>query len=663
MISATLVLLALLVLPWLLGRLIFELGMAAESPARRWPLAERVFAELAVAWVCLGWIGVALAQLGAFTPRNLLAIAAVLAAVLAARVMQRGWRPFADTAWRLDVSALIVATLVVAGSLWYTPSFEQVIGGRDPTMYVLAGVSMGRDGSLVHVSDNLREIPESGRRVLLGFDQRNARTYYSARFFGWYLIDPDIGKAVPQGLPFYPTAIAVGYWVGGIEGALRTTTVLAIAALVALFFLGRRLAGVAVGTTAAALMLVSPAQVWFSRYATAEAMAQLLVIVGLYGLLAYRRHRDPAYGLMSSVALGLCWQTHIWLTWLVFPLGGLLVVDLLGNRVERRDVVVFWGPLTILGLHALLFYATLGRHYVNDLLMVLRDSPWALLPAAPALLLLFAVLWMARRRGAARHAAPAAGYEGDSAGAPEAAGLWTPSKVRWSFAALFAGLAVYGAWIRPLVASGWRANSVPRLLLATTTAAYVLAIVGGVLLIVDRRRRTPTLSILAIAVGASVPVLAEPNIIPRLMWALRRYQPTIFPAVFLLAAVGIWWMTERLSARSAATSTSVSRGRLALASSVTVTATLVSVLAISGVPYRGFKEPGAAVDMIEAIHGSVEEDAVLIFEARSGWPLLGFASSLELWKGHDVLWLRNKVANPEVLRDYVRRQAQKGRSV
>ncbi len=661
MIFATLLVLALLVLPWLLGRLIFELGVPDESPVRGWPLTERLFAELAMAWVCLLWIGLVLLQTGAFTARNLAGIAVVLSVLLAAQAYRTGRRLYAGVTWKPDFSVVVVAGLLLAGSVWYTPRFEQVIGGRDPTAYVLAGVSMAREGGFVYVDEMIRDMPESAWPDFLGPDYRELHAYYGQQFLGWYLIDPEVGNVVPHGLPLYPSSIAIGYWAAGIQGALGTTTLLAIASVIALFFLGRRLAGSAVGISAAAFLLVSPAQVWYSRYANAEAMPQLLVIVGLYGMLVFRRHQAAAFGLLAGIAFGLSWQAHIWMVWLVLPLGGLLVFDLLRARVERLDIFFFWAPLFVLGLHALFVYATFALPYLWDLWLVIEDSPWSLLPIVPAVALLLLALWVGRRRRAAGERSDTAA-EGQDAKVSEN-GLWTASRVRWAFAVAWIALGMYALYLRPVVGVGWRAGSVTRLILATTQVAYLLAIAGGAVLILERRRRTATLSCLAVLLVASIAVLNEPNILPGLMWSLRRNQPTVFAAVFLLAAVAIWWLPEWLRQRAEENRGLRWQAKLGLVGGVAATAALVLVLGIMGSTYRGFKEPGHAIEMIEAIHESVEENAVLVFEAWSGWRVLGFAPALEFWKGHEVIWLRRKNTDSRVFRSFVLRQARQGKPV
>jgi hypothetical protein len=90
---------------------------------------------------------------------------------------------------------------------------------------------------------------------------------------------------------------------------------------------------------------------------------------------------------------------------------------------------------------------------------------------------------------------------------------------------------------------------------------------------------------------------------------------------------------------------------------------LVVPLAMQGWRFRGFKQPGESVALVEEMAASFEDDAVLIFEARSGWGALDFAAPLAYWKGFDVVRLLDKQTDASALRDFVRRQTQRGRPV
>lgn len=634
-------LVALVALSWMPGHLLLRLSGIGELEPPRWCATERLFGEIALSVVLLLWIAVVLGLLGAFSPLALVGAAGMLTGVLAQLVMRRQ-DLFGRPGFRPDAALLIVVALVVACGMLYRPGFEQVAGGRDPLTYVISGIHLAEQGSWVVQDDVVTEIDVDERRTFLGTVRAGDHGHWGARFLGWYLMDPDTGRVVPQGLPLYPTAIAVGYLIGGVQAAVSTTTLLAVVAVVGLFFLGRRLHGTATGLTAAVWLLASPAQVWFSRYANAETVAQLLVVLGLYGFLMYRKHGLGAYGLLASVAFGLTWLAHIWMVWLVLPLAGIFVVDLLRGRVDGAAVRAFWGPLTVLGGQALLVYFTITTAYLWGVYSVLRWSLPAVVPALVAAGLILAVAWYwGRRRSAATSADPE-----------------RKGRLGWSrpvAAAVLVLAAAFAYAIRPQISNAWAAEAVPRLTLTTGLPLFALAVLGIVALLLDRRRGEAMLSTLVVALGIVVPVLWHPSIQRQLMWSLRRYQ-TFLPLVYLFAAVALWWWAS-------ATQRGGSGKRWLRYATIAVALLLLVPQARQGWAYRGFKQPGNTIALVEDIAASLEPDAVLLFEARSGWGVLDFAAPLAYWKGFEVYRLHAKRPEFEDLRDLVLRQAQRDRPV
>jgi hypothetical protein len=659
---------------WLLLARLGAGGPAAERPR----LAERAFLAVMLSAILMSWLAVTLAELGALSRLSVLAGVALMSAALAVAPGRHGGAESTADGARgrdLDATLAIVLALVAAGAWLYRPPFEQIAGARDPYTYTLAGIATARDGGFVVHDQLVTQIPEGARPDLLGPDYRQQRAQYGSRIQGWYLLDPDSGRVVPQGLPLYPALIAVGYLLGDLGGALRVTAALAIAGVVSLFFLGLRLFGPAAATTAAILLLVSAPQVWFSRFASAEIVAQMLMIAGLYGLFVYRRQGSRAHAVLAALAFGLCWQTHIWMVWLAFPLVGLLVFDLLRGRFGRRDLLWFWGPLAALSVQALLVAVLLLQAYLYDVLRVLMSSLWVLYPLVLALIVGLFACWRLGLRRRPGHDITA----GVDAPSPRKLG-W----VRPATAAAVVALAAYGVWIRPGlidVELNWSVESVLRLVLATTPAVFWLAIAGIVAVLLDRRRGEPDLMVLTFVLATSIPILYDPTIGRDLMWALRRYE-TIYPFVFLYAAAAVWWLPSRLRSRqglgasdggepgggTAASSgggPDVPGAELAWSAAGAVAgALLIAGVAHDGLRYRDVNEPGDAVAMVEEIAASLEEGAVLVFEARSDWGVRDFAPALRFWKGFDVVMLhRKQLADERVLLDFVRRQAQRGRPV
>ncbi len=698
---------------WLPGYLVLRLSgepvVGGEAGKRRWSIGgtEKRFAEVAISLLFLLWIGVTLATIGVMLPATLLgalALPALAAAVLFTKREGRlplPWRGATSSA-AMSPAALsdgqprligwVALALAIAGGLLYQPPFEQIVGGQDPVTYMVSGIQLGRTGAWESTDEIVRTIPEQQRTILLGPDLRERLGHWSSRFLGWYLMDPESARVVPQGLPLYPVAIAVGYMVAGVEGAVRVTPILAVAAVLALFFLGSRWLGVAAGAIGALLLLVSPPQVWFSRFATAESVTQLLFVLGLYGLLMQRRGGGWAFGLMAAVAFGLSWQAHIWTVWLVLPLAAILLFDIRRGLLDRTVLLSFWGPLVVLGLQALTLYFTVTTAYLLGAYKVIRQSSWALIPLIPGVVvLLFALWYWGRRSGASGSGGGSQGPEGSEPGAPHdhsAGAVGWPRKV---IAAGVVIVAVYGYWVRPaitVVANQWRAESFVRLVVAVTLPVFCFAVVGLAMLFLDRRRGEASFCVLAMTLGIMVPVLYEPNIVRWMLWAVRRYH-AFLPLVCLFAAVPIWFAVSGGGAWRAAFGPprgtgvvedgstggdggavvpegrpgTVTGPRWAVVAGVLVVALLALPLGSRGWTFRGFKQPGESIALVEEMAASFEDNAVLVFEARSGWGALDFAAPLAYWKGFDVVLLWHKETDAAVLIDFVRRQAQRGRPV
>ncbi len=668
------------------GFVAFELARSFGLEALSLPSAERFFVRVALSFVITSWVSLVLAQAGLFNGASFL-VAAIL---LVAAAVYLWWRRRARGAAKQSVgrpsgaTVLIVFLIVALGALSFLPAFEQTIGARDPTTYVLWGIHLARQGAIVAYDPLVAGLQPNEVDMFFGPGHLATRAHYGSRFLGFYLIDPSTGRVEAQGLPLYPTLIGHGYLADGVPGALMTTPLLAIFACIAAFYLGLRTWGTAVGTIAALWLVLAPPQVWFARYANAEILGQALVLVGLYALVQFRRNRHPVFGLMAAIALGLTWLTVAWLALLAVPLYGLLAADLARGRLGRVDWLWFWLPLSLLGLHAGLHSLFFAWAYIFDLLRVvgLTHRPGLLVLACLVASSALLGFWMWGRRGARAARAPVDSTGQRPVGArtrstPIAVSASDGAKaVRWLIAASLVLLAVYGYWIRPARYPYWHGLSAWNLALAITAVAYFLAVVGAVLMLASPRQLSRGGIILLILVGAGLPVLINPRIYPQNMWALRRFLPVVIPLFLSVGAYGLWRLSNLLGGSAGqeadgrgqggeARSKGVPRWRptIAAAAGIAVAVALALGLATRATPYRQAEDYLGAQAIVDAIADSVEPDALLIFEARSGWRLLDLAPGLAYTKGFDVLSVYYEEADLASLGSFFLRQAQMGRPV
>ena len=140
----------------------------------------------------------------------LVAAIAAVAAVAARKTLLYDATASADW-WALAPVALVVLSLWV-----FPPPSEYVVGGKDPGVYMNAGVQIAQRRSLVIEDELVSSLPAETRGLF--FPRHYGQPYYSNRFMGFFLINPDLGTVVDQFPHLYPVAVAVGYDMAGLTG-------------------------------------------------------------------------------------------------------------------------------------------------------------------------------------------------------------------------------------------------------------------------------------------------------------------------------------------------------------------------------------------------------------------------------------------------------------
>ena len=187
---------------------------------------------------------------------------------------------------------LAVALLLVARP------FEVVLGVRDAGVYANTGFAIARTGALVQHDALLAElaaetvsadpaVAEPAKQAISNFTIGQPRDRYIAtrlRAAGFFVYEGELaqGRIIPQGLHLLPAWIGLLTAAGGPYLGLFAPGLLGVLGVWSVGMLGRRLAGPWVGLLAMAFIALNGAQVWFSRYSTAETVAQFLIWAGLY---------------------------------------------------------------------------------------------------------------------------------------------------------------------------------------------------------------------------------------------------------------------------------------------------------------------------------------------------------------------------------------------
>jgi hypothetical protein len=275
----------LLIVGWLPGAVIFRLPIAQRDKRAALDADERAFWAVLLSVAVSTSIVVLLAAIERYTFQRLLAADLAIAAlgVLVGRFDLR-----LAGAKRLGPVALVAIVLIVLGLDRFFPPAEYVIGGKDPGTYVSEGIQIAQRATFTYADPVVAAVPPFARDLFLPSHQRN--DYYSLRFMGFFIRNPDTGSVIGQFPHLFPASIAIGYGLDGLTGARRTIGVWAILGVLAVYFCGRRVFGRTAAAAAAVLLSLHVLEVWFGRYPNAELVMQPLLFASL--LASARAHVD-----------------------------------------------------------------------------------------------------------------------------------------------------------------------------------------------------------------------------------------------------------------------------------------------------------------------------------------------------------------------------------
>jgi hypothetical protein len=596
-------------------------------------LVEEGFFVVAAGWALLSWWGVVLAEVASFTPVAFLVPPAVLAVALWVGTPRGGrvvWGP-------PDRDALIALGLTIVVALaFFFPAFDVQLEARDPGTYFHAGEQLARDGALVWRDETVTRIGPTAAAYLFP-SMGPQRAQHNARFMGFYLEDLDPARIIPQALPVYPVWVAVAYWVAGSSGALAIGGILMAFAAGGLSLLGAAFCG-RLGLLAGPLIASGVISGWFARYSAAESAAQLLVVLGGLALIRYRQERGRFHALVAGVAFGLLPLTKAEMLVVLLPLGLLALFDVVTRRLEQRDVL-FWGPIIAFGGHSLGHAVGWLWPYYFDILRQYRLTPVTfLMLAAGAAVGGAAALALARRMS--RDRAPA--IRGFLAGA-------TPGgrAIRWALAGAVLALTAAGYWLRPALwlrggelVDSWNMANHFELGLGISPLLVFLAALGTAVLLVRRSTVGGVQAAAFILVVISALIFWERNIIPRPMWAFRRWLPVVLPASYVLGLVAVDWLARAGT-------------RLRIPAAATALVVLAPVIAHHATAATWIKShtelPGseAAVQQLAQLFGPRD---VVLFEPRTNRGLIRFEAALGIQGSPAVYRLPSVDVDPAVVR-------------
>lgn len=571
----------LLVVGWLPGAVIFRLPGADRGKRAALEADERLFWAVLLSVTLSSSIVLLLAALGRYTFERLIVADLAIAAVgmVASRFQLRlGAKPAGP-------AALVAIVLVAIGLYRFFPPAEYVLGGKDPGVYISEGVQIAQRGTLVYDDPVVASVPPFARDLFFPSHQRD--DYYSVRFMGFWIRNPDTGAVIGQFPHLFPASIAIGYGLDGVTGARRAIGAWAILGVLAVYFCGRRLFGRTAAIAAAVLLSLNVLEVWFARYPNAELVMQALVFAAL--LASARGHVDddpffaPVAGALLSLLLFLRFDAVLAI--------GAVVASLALARVSGAIRLRPSFFVTLVAGSALAGWYLLGpmRAYMwLPIVFVTNLTLWqyAALAAGGALVLGLLVLGSRQPRLSA----------------------WSRTAAPNAAAVLMAAAAIYALYFRepagPLAAHDAYA-------LRTFTGFYLTlpvllaALIGFV--VFARRAFWSAPELFTTVAFFSCFFFYKIRIVPQHFWMARRFLPVVLPGALLFACAAALggtrggWAATRL-------------GRTAIG--LIFVALVAMHYARAARPVLEHVEYAGLIPKLEEIAGRIGDDDLLLVETR-----------------------------------------------
>jgi hypothetical protein len=234
-----LTLLPAIVIGWLPGAVVFRLPGYARERRAALEAGERIFWQVVISIALSLAVVLALASLGRYTFERLLIVDLGTATALAS--LARFRLRLGSTAARPGWEALIPIALLFLATWRFFPSSEYIIGGKDPGVYINEGVQIAQRGALSAPDPAIASVPNFARDLF--FPSEHRTDYYSGRFMGFFIQEPEQGRVIGQFPHLFPASIAIGYDLDGLTGARRATGLWAVLGVLAVYFAGARFVG------------------------------------------------------------------------------------------------------------------------------------------------------------------------------------------------------------------------------------------------------------------------------------------------------------------------------------------------------------------------------------------------------------------------------------
>ncbi len=324
--------------------------------------AEIFFTGLFIPVAAFSWIGILLAESGAFSGWRVLLGGSLLSAVALAgarRELRASSLKVARVARGRWLFLLLVAGLA---ALVFSRPGEYLIEGADASVYLASGRQIERTGAITSADPLLELMPPGLRSAFFVAGPTNRQEF--ALLPGGLPIGAD-GRVHPSFFHLFPVWVAIATAAFGSYGGYFVNVVLAVFGVIAVALIGRRLWSPAAGMVAAALLVVNFGQILLARLPSSEMLAQFMGLSAIFFTLLAWDHRARVAGACAGAAAGLAAFTRVdSLILIVIPAVAWLVLTRRGKSVGPA-----WSwyaaVLGVVSIHAAVHGATVAQVYVQ----------------------------------------------------------------------------------------------------------------------------------------------------------------------------------------------------------------------------------------------------------------------------------------------------------
>jgi hypothetical protein len=574
-------LLSLIVVGWLPGAALFRVPWMERDRRAALDAEERVFWAVILSVAVSLSIALVLAALHLYSFERL--IAGNLLMTFAVVVAARGRLRLGAAARRPGLTVIVPILLILLGAWRFFPPSEYVMGGKDPGVYMNAGIQIGQRGTLWFQDPVVADLPPFAWDLFQPWYGRDA--YYSARFMGFFVVDPERGTVVSQFPHLYPASIAIGYGVDGLTGARRVTGIWAILGVLAVYFTSARIVGRRAAALGAGLLALHVIQVWFARYPNAEVVMQALLFAAFLAFARAQADGDRFFAPVAGLLAGLLLFLRIDA---VFGIAALVAGAAAGAVHGVRTRLSLWLALGATSTIAAFYLLGAMRGYMERPIIYLSNLPWAGYLALVAAAVLLAVVLI---------------------GAPRMPRLGARTS-RWLPTGLAVLLAVAGIYALFFRHPAGRLAAHDAYALRTFAEFYalvpaVLAALAGYAIYARRSFwKAPEFFLAVLIFGFFF--FYKVQIVPEHFWMARRFLPVILPATLVLAAA-LAFGEARASGR---------RRALQWAVGLLFIGLLGTHYQRAARPILDHVEYAGLIPRLEQLAGRIADDELLVVESR-----------------------------------------------